>query len=163
MNVRTALPLSAALVVAAGALAPALAAAPKPVTVEWDMTEHLPVPSPVATGIDGDNSCADPALEGISTTTQTLKTTGAGTLVVDLTAFAGDWDVTVTDDKGRVLGIGSGTTTGGEATGEDGSLGTENAEKATVKTTKAMTLVVRACNYLGGPDAHGKAVFTYKG
>ena len=35
MNVRTALPLSAALVVAAGALAPALAAPPKPITESY--------------------------------------------------------------------------------------------------------------------------------
>jgi hypothetical protein len=165
VNTRRALPVALTLVVAAGGLAPALAAPakPKPIVVEWSM-QHAPIPLPLVgeEDVDGTNSCADPAFEGISTTFQTIKAVGAGTLEVNLSGFAGDWDITVKDDKGKVLGIGAGTTTGGEATGGDGSLGTDNKEKAVIKVKKATTLVIGACNFLGGPTADGKAVFTYK-
>jgi hypothetical protein len=168
MTIRKVLPAALTLVVAAGALAPAVAAPPKPkpkpkpIVVEWSM-QHAPIPLPLVgeEALDGTNSCADPAFEGISTTFQTIKTTGAGTLQVDLTGFAGDWDITVMDGKGKVLGIGSGTTTGGEVSGSDGSLGTDNVEKAVIKVKKATTLVIGACNFLGGPNADGKLVFTY--
>ena len=160
MKVRTALPVALSLIVAGGALAPALAAPakPKPIVVEWSM-QHAPLPIPLAgvDGVDGTNSCTNSAFEGVSITTKTIKTTGAGTLVVDLTGFAGDWDITVTDDKGRVLGIGAGTTTA-----DPSSVGTDLKEKAVIKTKKPMTLNVAACNFLGGPTADGKAVFTYK-
>lgn len=160
MKVRTALPVALSLILAGGALAPALAAPakkPKPIVLEWSM-QHVPVPLPLLgiDGVDGTNSC-DGTFEGVSTTTKTIKTAGAGTLVVDLSGFAGDWDITVTDDKGRVLGIGSGTTTG-----DPSSLGTDLKEKAVIKTKKPMTLNIAACNFLGGPTADGKAVFTYK-
>ena len=160
MKVRKALPVALSLVVAGGALAPALAAAPKPkpIVEEWSM-QHAPVPVPLAgiDGVDGTNSCSDPALEGVSTTTKTIKTKGAGTLEVVLTGFAGDWDITVMDDKGKVLGIGAGTTTG-----DPSSLGNDLTEKAVIKTKKPMTLVIGTCNFLGGPTADAKATFTYK-
>lgn len=159
MKIRTALPVALAAVVAAGALAPALAAPPKPkpITEEWSM-QHAPIPLPLVgiDGVDGTNSCADPAFEGISTTTKTIKTKGAGTLAVTLTDFDGDWDITVMDDKGKVLATGAGTTTPTALTA------TGATEKAVVKTKKAMTLVVASCNFLGGPTAEGKLVFTYK-
>lgn len=161
MKVRTALPVALSLIVAGGALAPAVAAPakkPKPIVLEWSM-QHVPLPLPLVglEGVDGTNSCTNAAFEGISITTKTIKTAGAGTLVVDLTGFAGDWDITVSDDKGRVLGIGAGTTTG-----DPSSLGTDLKEKAVIKTKKPMTLNIAACNFLGGPTADGKAVFTYK-
>lgn len=160
MTVRKALPVALTLVVAAGALAPALAAPakPKPITEEYSL-EHAPVPLPLAgiDGVDGTNSCADSNFEGISTTTKTIKTVGAGTLEVTLTDFAGDWDITVMNDKGDVLGIGAGTTTG-----DPSSLGTGLTEKAVIKTKKAMTLVIGTCNFAGGPTAEAKYVFTYK-
>lgn len=159
MKIRTALPVALATVVAAGALAPALAAPPKPkpIVEEWSM-QHAPVPLPLAgiDGVDGTNSCTNPAFEGISTTTKTIKTTGAGTLAVTLSDFDGDWDITVLDDKGRVLAVGGGTTTPTALT-QSGA-----TEKAVVKTKKAMTLVIASCNFLGGPTAEGKLVFTYK-
>lgn len=169
MKVRTALPVALSLVVCAGALAPALAAPkakPKPITETYAM-QLAPIPLPLVgvEGVDGTNSCADPAFEGISTLTKTIKTTGAGTLVVDVTGFAGDWDITVTNDKGSVLGIGAGTTTGGEAPvvgGGNGSIGTDNVEKLELKVKKASTLNIAVCNFLGGPDATGKYTFTYK-
>ncbi|MCW2813464.1 MAG: hypothetical protein JWN84_919 [Nocardioides sp.] len=165
MNVRTAMPLALALVVAAGATAPVLAAPkpkPKPITASYDLT-LLPVPLPLAGSgapLDGANSCVSPELEGVSTDTRSIKTSGPGTLVVDVSGFAGDWDITVLSG-GRVLGIGSGTTTGGEASGGDGSLGTDNAEKAVVKVKRASQLQIAVCNFAGGPDASAKYTFTY--
>lgn len=158
MKLRTALPVAAALVVAGGALAPALAAPPKPIEETWSM-QHAPVPLPLVgvDGVDGTNSCLNPAFEGLSSTTKTIKTEGAGQLDVTLTGFAGDWDITVTDDKGNVLGTGAGTTTG-----DPSSVGTGLTEKAVIKTKKPMTLNVHACNFFGGPTADGKLVFTYK-
>lgn len=159
MKIRTALPVALAAVVAAGALAPALAAPPKPkpIVEEWSM-QHAPIPLPLAgiDGVDGTNSCTNPAFEGVSTTTKTIKTKGAGTLAVTLSDFDGDWDITVLDDKGRVLATGAGTTTPTALTA------TGATEKAVVKTKKAMTLVIASCNFLGGPTAEGKLVFTYK-
>jgi len=159
MKVRNALPVALSLVVAAGALAPALAAPPKPkpIVEEWAM-QHAPIPLPLAgiEGVDGTNSCTDPAFEGVSTTFKTIKTKGAGTLEVTVTEFSGDWDITVMDDKGRVLATGGPTTTP-TALAESGA-----TEKAVVKTKKPMTLVIGTCNFLGGPTANGKLVFTYK-
>lgn len=161
MKVRTALPVALSLIVAGGALAPAVAAPakkPKPITESWSM-QHAPLPIPLAgvDGVDGTNSCTNSAFEGVSITTKTIKTTGAGTLEVVLTGFAGDWDITVSDDKGRVLGIGAGTTTG-----DPSSLGNDLTEKAVIKTKKPMTLNIASCNFLGGPTADGKLTFTYK-
>jgi hypothetical protein len=166
VNTRRALPVALSLVVAAGALAPAFAAPakPKPITESY-VAEGLPVPAPLLTGVDGDNSCVNPDLEGVSTTTKTIKTTGPGTLQVDLTGFAGDWDITVTNDKGAVLGTGAGTTTGGEVPvigGGNGSLGTDNKETLTLKTKKGMTLNIGVCNFLGGETANAKYTFTYR-
>ncbi len=163
MNTRKALPLALSLLVAAGGLAPAFAAKPKPITESYAV-QGAPVPLPLAgvDGVDGTNSCVNPDLEGVSTTTRTIKTTGAGTLEVELKGFAGDWDITLTDDKGKVLAEGAGSTTGGEATGGAGSLGTDNTEKAVLKTKKGMTINIGVCNFLGGPSANAKYTFTYR-
>jgi hypothetical protein len=167
VKIRTAAPVALSLVVAAGALAPAVAASkkPKPITATYAV-QGLPVPSPLL-GAPGEpsNSCIDPSLEGVSTTTRTIKTTGAGTLAVGLTGFAGDWDITVLDGAGDVLGDGEGTTTGGEvpvAGDGHGSLGTDNVESLVLKVRKASTLKIAVCNFLGGPSANASYTFTYK-
>lgn len=151
MSTRKALPLALSLVVAAGALAPALAAPPKPISDEYDV-EGVPYPIP-PTG----PSCADPAFEGVNTTTRTIKPTGAGTLSVEVTKITGDWDIAVLNDKGAVLAQGDGTSTG-DASG----LTTDGVEKLTMKIKKGMTLNIAVCNFFGGPTAHAKYVFTYK-
>jgi hypothetical protein len=153
MNTRQALPLALALVVAGGALAPAFAAPakPKPITDEYDVrgTPYVLPPTGPA--------CSDPLSEGISRTTRTIKPTGAGTLVVKVTGFAGDWDTSVQNDKGAVLGTGAGT-----STGETSGLTADGTEELTLKIKKAQTLNISVCNFAGGPAAHVKYVFTYK-
>ena len=160
MSARKALPVALSLVVAAGALAPAVAAPkakPKPISEEYSV-EGLPVPLPLVgiDGVDGTNSCTDEHFEGISTTTKTIKTVGAGTLTVDVKNFSGDWDITVLDGKGNVLGVGAGTSTP-TALAQSGA-----AEKAVIKTKKPMTLAIAVCNFLGGPTADVKYTFVYK-
>jgi hypothetical protein len=168
MKVRTAVPVALSVVVAAGALSPAMAATkakPKPITASY-VAEGIPVPSPlVGEPVEPADSCTNPDLEGVSTTTKTIKTVGAGTLDVQLTGFAGDWDITILDGDDETLAVGSGTTTGGEvpvAGGGNGSLGSDNTEKATLKVRKASTLKIAVCNYAGGPSANAKYTFTYK-
>ncbi|MBK5306356.1 MAG: hypothetical protein JJD92_06675 [Frankiaceae bacterium] len=168
MKIRHTLPVALTLVVAGGSLAPALAAKakPKPITASY-VAEGVPVPSPLLgpPAPEDANSCINPDLEGVSTTTKTIKTTGAGTLVVGLTGFAGDWDITVVDGDGDVLGVGEGTTTGGEVPvvgGGNGSLGADNTEKLELKLKRAATLTIGVCNFLGGPSANAKYTFTYK-
>ena len=161
MNARTAVPLALVAVVAAGATVPAAAAPkpkPKPITASYDL-QLLPVPLPlVGSGapLDGDNSCVDPTLEGISTDTRTIKTVGPGSLVVDVTGFAGDWDITVMDAKGKVLGTGSGTTTA-----DPSSLGTDLKEKAVLKLKRPAEYKIAVCNFGGSPSASVKYTFTY--
>ena len=167
MKLRVAVPVALTAIVGAGALAPAVAAPakPKPITASYTV-EGIPVPSPLlGEPVEAANSCTNPDLEGVSTTTRTIKTTGAGQLVVGLTGFAGDWDITVLDGDDEVIAEGEGTTTGGEVPvvgGGNGSLGTNNTEKASVKLKKAATLKIAVCNYAGGQTANAKYTFTYK-
>lgn len=167
MKLRVAVPVALTAIVGAGALAPAVAAPakPKPITASYTV-EGIPVPSPLL-GAPGEpaNSCTSPDLEGVSTTTRTIKTTGPGELVVGLTGFAGDWDITVLDGDDELIAEGEGTTTGGEVPvvgGGNGSLGTNNTEKASVRLKKAATLKIAVCNYAGGQTANAKYTFTYK-
>ena len=159
MSVRRAIPVALTLVVAAGALNPALAAPkakPKPITTTYTL-QLAPAPTPVlgAPLPEDASSCINDSLEGISTDTREVKTVGPGVLTVKVTGFAGDWDITVRDGA-KVLGIGAGTTTG-----EASSLGAANVETISIKTRKATTLRLGVCNYLGGPAADVAYTFTY--
>lgn len=152
MRTRRAVSLALPLVVAAAGLSPALAGPkpkPKPITERYTV-QGAPVPYP-ATG----TSCLEPALEGVSMTTRTIKPTGAGTLVVQLTGFNGDWDITVKNDKGAALATGGPTTTP-TALAETGV-----TEKLTLKIKKGMALDISVCNFLGGPSANAQFTFTY--
>lgn len=159
---RKALPLALVAVAAAGAFAPAVAAPakakPKPITATYSVT-GVPAPLPLVGGtpVESATSCMDPMLEGVSTTTRAIKPTGPGTLTVDVTGFAGDWDITLLDAKGGVLAEGAGT-----ITGDPSSLGTANVEKLTAKVKKAQELRIAVCNYAGGPNANVTFTYTYK-
>jgi len=159
VSIRKAIPVALTLVVAAGALAPALAAPkakPKPITASYAL-ELAPAPTPLAGAPlpEDASSCINDRLEGISTDTREVKTVDAGVLTVKVTGFAGDWDITVRDGA-KVLGIGAGTTTG-----DPSSLGAANTETISVKTRKATTLRLGVCNFLGGPAANVTYTFTY--
>jgi hypothetical protein len=149
MQVRRIAAIAALGVVAAGAYAPATAAPKKkPVSKSYEM-QLLPVPDPV----QGTPSCARPELEGVSIHSETLKTTGPGTLSVKVNGFAGDWDISVFEG-GELVGVGDGTSTP--------STTTDGEDVFVAKFKKATTLTISTCNFLGSPSAHGEYTFTYK-
>lgn len=157
---RKALALTAVAVVAAGSVAPALAAPPKkpkPITQSYAVTgAPIPLPLTGSTPVEEPSSCMNPEFEGLSTTTKTIKTTGAGTLTVDVTGFSGDWDITIMNDKREMVAAGAGTATPTALTTPGA------AEKAVVKYKKASTILIAVCNFLGGPNANVKFTYVYK-
>jgi hypothetical protein len=142
--------LSLAGVAAAAPLAPAQAAPKKPVSKTYSMAlAPLPVPAqgtPTCLPADGQ--------EGVTKHTETLKVSGPGQLKVEVSGFYGDWDITVFDEKGRAVGVGSGTSTPGTGT-------STGVDKASTKIKKASTLKIVTCNFAGSPSATGKYTFTY--
>ena len=152
MQVRRVATVATLAVLAAGAYAPATAAPKqKPVTKAYDM-QLLPVPDPPS----GTPSCNRAELEGISIHSETLKTTGPGTLKVKVNGFSGDWDISVFSGDHELEGVGDGTSTGG---GAPATAGEDTFEQ---KFKKAVTLQISICNFAGTPKAHGEYTFTYK-
>lgn len=150
MQVRRVATVATLAVLAAGAYAPAMAAGKKSVTKSYDM-QLMPVADPPS----GTPSCARAQLEGISIHTETLKTTGPGTLKVKVNGFGGDWDISVFDADGLV-GVGDGTSTGG------GAPATAGEDVFEAKFKKATELKIATCNFAGTPKAHGTYTFTAK-
>ncbi|MCU1589807.1 MAG: hypothetical protein JWP11_1063 [Frankiales bacterium] len=144
MQVRRVAAVATLAVLAVGSYAPALAKA-KPIAMEYDVT-GVPNPQPLPSG----TSCLDAKYEGISRTTKTIKTTGAGVLSVTLSGFAGDWDITLMDANGEEIAAGDGTSTGA---GAPSTAGVDTLEQ---KFKKASTFQVAVCNFAGSPMAHVK-------
>lgn len=153
---RKALPLALVAVVAAGAFAPSFAAPPKPITGSFEAT-GLPVPVTGRDVTDTASSCINSMFEGISITTKEIKTVGAGTLLVELSGFIGDWDIAILNDKGEQIAAGDNAA----ATGTSPSTG-DIVEKAQVKFKKAATIRISVCNFAGGPTASAKYTYKYK-
>jgi hypothetical protein len=152
MQVRRVAAVATLAVLAAGAYAPATAAPKKkPITKSYDM-QLLPVPDPPS----GTPSCARAELEDISIHTETLKTTGPGTLKVKVNGFGGDWDISVFSGDHELEGVGDGTSTGGGAPTPAGE------DVFEMKFKKALSLQISTCNFAGTPSAHGEYTFTYK-
>lgn len=147
MRTRTALATSLAAVVAVGSLAPALAAPPKPkpVSKEYVATAFPPDPSHIAV-TSGICNTTNPA----SQHNEPFTVPFAGTLVIDMSGFQGDWDLALY--KGSTLLAES-----AQATEED----LQRPEKITIKLKKVGDkLSIRACNFAGGPTANVKYVHT---
>ena len=141
MRTRTALAASLTVIVAAGALSPALAAPakPKPVSKTYTATAFPPDPSHAA------------VTSGICNTTNPLSQHNEpftvpfpGTLVVDMKGFQGDWDLALYSDKGQLVA----------SSAQDLTADPQSPEKMTVKLKKkGAKLSIRACNFAGGPTA----------
>jgi hypothetical protein len=141
MRTRTALVASLVLVAGLGSLSPALAKS-KTVTKSYTATAFPPSPTNVQLGVcHGD-------VPGSNFDT-TFKAPFAGRLTVDMTGFVGDWDMAVV---------------------EDGANGAESAQDATAdpqtpehidgyKLKKGAEVIIRNCNFSGGPTANVKYVF----
>ena len=143
MRTRTALVASLVLVAGVGSVTPAMAKG-KTVTKSYVATAATPGPSNVARGVcagDVPGSYFD----------ESFKAPFAGKLQVDQTGFVGDWD----------LGL-----------FQDGALAAQSAQDVTAdpqtpehiegfKLKKGEEVVIRSCNFSGGPTAHVK--YTLKG
>jgi len=148
MRVRTAAPLALAVILAGGAVdANAAPRKPKPITKSYDVT-GIPHPNP-PTG----PSCSS-APEGVSEHRETLKVTGPGKLVVEVTKFTGDWDIGLYGGSGETM-----LAQGGGA--DAGNTDAAPKESLTYKSKKAQTLFIDVCNFAGTPNASVKYTYTY--
>ena len=141
MRTRTALAASLVLVAGFGSLSPALAG-PKAVTKSYTATAFPPSPTNVAQGVcNGD-------VPG-SNYDVTFKAPFKGRLTVDQNGFQGDWDLALV---------------------QDGSNSAESAQSATddpqtpehidgFKLKKGEEVIIRSCNFSGGPTANVKYTF----
>ncbi|MCW2570885.1 MAG: hypothetical protein JWO88_943 [Frankiales bacterium] len=141
MRARTALAAGLVLVACVGSLSPALAKG-KTVTKEYDASAPVPDPANYALG-NCDGSVPMSKYE------ETFKAPFTGRLTVLMNGFQGDWD----------LGL-----------FEDGALAADSAQAATdpidtpehvdgFKMKKGESVVIRSCNFSGGPTAHMKYTF----
>lgn len=145
MRTRTLVAASAVVVLATGAVAPAVAAPPKPVSKSYTATAFPPDPSHIAL-TEGICNTTNPA----SQHNEPFTVPFAGTLVVDMSGFLGDWDLALYN--GRTLVASS---------AQQIEEPINKPEKMTVKLKKAgQKLSIRACNFSGGPTANVKYVHT---
>ncbi len=147
MRLRTAATTSLVAVLTVGSLAPALAAPakPKPVSKEYTATAFPPDPSHIGV-TSGICNTTNPA----SQHNEPFTVPFAGTLVIDMNGFQGDWDLALY--RGSTLIAQS-----AQSTEQD----PQTPEKITVKLKKVGDkLSIRACNFAGGPTAHVKYVHT---
>ncbi len=152
MRTRTAVVSSLVLVAAVGSLSPAMAK-PKPITKSYTATTTSPDPTPFAPAPVGDGTCS-PKLAGAKHETP-FTIPYAGSLVVDLTGFQGDWALGVFDSDGSPL-----------ATSDQGDNPTdlpnrpEHVDLGFKK--KGQVVTIRACNFSGGLTANVKYVYRAK-
>lgn len=152
MRFNRAIPLALIVVAAAGSThADAAKKKPKPITKTYDVTA-APLPMPA----QGDDYCTDHT-EGQQKHRETIKVSGPGKLVVEISNTQGDWDSAVIDSKGNPLMASSGTSTGDPNETNKGDL----VDTLKYTSKKAQTLNIDVCNFAGGPKATVKYVFTY--
>jgi hypothetical protein len=151
MRLRTAALTAMVAVAAAGTLAPAVAAPqPKPVKHSYEATAPVPDPTPF-TGQTGGN--CSPTLDDAKHE-EPFKMPFAGTLTVDLTGFQGDWALAVLDAKGEKLADHDNDVLAGEAV--------DAPSQIILKVKKPTELIIRACNFAGGPTAQVDILATPK-
>lgn len=146
MRLRTAAVTAMVAVAAAGTLSPAVAG-PKPKPVSKEYTATAPTPDPVNPLVDG--NCQPSLPESFHE--EPFVVPFPGKLVVDLTGFQGDW------------ALGVFTPDGAELASHDQQVGEplDAPSQVTLKLKKkGQKLVIRACNFAGGPTANVKYVHT---
>jgi hypothetical protein len=79
----------------------------------------------------------------------TPKMPFAGKLQVDLTGFQGDWALAVLNDKGEKI-----------AEHDNSDLPLDAPSQVVLKVKKPTELIIRACNFAGGPTAQVDVVAT---
>ena len=151
MRLRTVAATSLVAVAAAGTFAPALAAPakPKPIKKSYTATTSTPDPTPI-TGETGGN--CSPTLDTAKHETP-FTMPWAGTLQVDLTKFQGDWALAVLNSKGDKIADHD-----NDATSE----AVDAPSQIVLKFKKKTDLIIRACNFAGGPTAQVDILATPK-
>ena len=147
MRTRTALAASLTVVLAAGSLAPALAAPakPKPVSKEYTATAFPPDPSHAGV-TDGICNTTNPA----SQHNEPFTVPFAGVMKIDMKGFQGDWDLALYSGSTLVA-----------SSAQQLEEPVDKPESITVKLKKkGQKLQIRACNFAGGPTANVKYVHT---
>ncbi len=139
MRLRTVAIASLVAVTAAGAFAPAVAA-PKQIKKTYTAAAPTPDPTPIARDI------CDPLLPGAKHE-EKFTVPAAGTLKVTMKQDL-DWALALLDGKGKRLA-------------ESDGPGLTDAESMQVKFKKKTDVVIRACNFAGGPTATVTYVFTF--
>ena len=141
MNARSIVTALAVVAVGTIAVAPADAAPkPKPFKGSKSVTDNTA--DPTGTGADGTDCASMLPEEGTpleDPASASVKVPGPGKLKVTL-ASTGDWALEIQDTKGFVIGSSDGPAP-------------QDQEAATVKTKKAGTYKVWACNLGGAPTA----------
>lgn len=146
MRTRTALAASLTVVVAAGALSPALAAPkPKPVMKSYTATAFPPDPSHAAV-TEGICNTTNPA----SQHNEPFTVPFPGVIKIDMKGFQGDWDLAVYSGSALLAS---------SAQGLADPL--DRPESITLKLKKkGQKVQIRACNFSGGPTANVSYVHT---
>ena len=117
--------------------------AKKTIKQQWDV---------VAAPFPGADDHSDPSeecgVEGVSYAIHSFKTPARGTLDTRINRFEGEWDLYVTDAKGKLLG-------------SSVKFMSTPEERVVVKLKANVKVDIYACNFLGGPTAHGELKYTY--
>ena len=146
MRTRTALATGLIAVIAAGSLAPAVAATkpkPKPINIAYTASA---MPDPTSTNPATGEICA-PTLP-TAKFSHTFKVPAAGILEISLNNSM-DWSLAIRDADGASLA----TSDGGTPTDPEG---------ATLRFKKAATVSIDTCNFAGEPSIDVTGRFTYK-
>ena len=140
MRTRTALATGLVGLLAAGSLAPAVAAPakPKPIKKSYQATASTPDPTPFAGEI------CDPQLPGAKHEAP-FTIPYAGTLTVKIHSFQGDWALGLLDKDGGMIASHDNDVLAGDAV--------DSPSEVIVKFKKPTTVTVRGCNFAGGPTA----------
>lgn len=123
---------------------PAGAGRKKTVKQQWDVAA-----APFPGADDHTNPAEECGVEGVSYSVHSFTTPGKGKLDTRINAFEGEWDLYVTDSAGRLLGS------------SVQFMGTPE-ERVVIRVGARVDLQIYACNFLGGPTAHGELKFVYK-
>ena len=146
MSRRTLVPVLIAGLAVAMAAIPAQAKHKKPITKTY--TVNLPVPNPAMQG------ACDTDLGPANTHREVFKAPEAGKLQVAITEFQGDFDMIITDAKGKAIAA-------SDNAAATPNTNTTNKESATLKIKKAGSYQIVVCNFLASPSGTVKYTFTY--
>ena len=125
------------------ASSPATAGRKKVVKRQWEV-----VAAPFPGADDHSTPAEECGAEGATYGVYRFKTPAKGKLDVRINQFQGEWDLYVTDASGTLLGSSVNFMSGDE-------------ERVVLKLGSKVGLQIYACNFLGGPTAHGQLRYTY--